>query len=70
MIRICEWNGQFVQNLGGGGNIDGVVTYTLDGAKTPKLPLQIALVRIVAESRDDERLEGVASNVGILGRFV
>lgn len=52
------------------GKIRGVATYTLDGAKTPKLPLKVTLVRIVAESRDDERLEGVASNVGVLGRFV
>lgn len=46
------------------------VTYALDGAKTPELPLEITLVRIVTESRDDERLEGIASNVGVLGWFV
>lgn len=45
-------------------------TYALDGAKTPELSLEITLVRIVTESRNDERLEGIASNVGVLGWFV
>lgn len=44
-------------------------TNTLDGAKTPKLPFQVTLVSVVAETGNDESLEGIATNVGILVRF-
>lgn len=41
-------------------------TYTLNGTEPTKLLLQVSLVGIITEPRNNERLEGVASNVGIL----
>lgn len=44
-------------------------TNTLDGAKPPKLPFEVALVSIVAETGDNESLESVATNIGVLVWF-
>lgn len=41
--------------------------YTFDRSKAAKLLLKIALVRVVAESRDDQCFEGIAANVGVIG---
>jgi hypothetical protein len=45
-------------------------TYTLNRTKATELALQILLVGIVVETSYNERLEGVAANVGILVRIV
>lgn len=42
--------------------------YTLDRSDPPELSLEILLIGIVAESRDHEGLEGIAADVGIVGR--
>lgn len=43
--------------------------YTLNGAETTKLPLEVLLVGLVRESRNDQRLEGVATDVRVFVRF-
>lgn len=44
-------------------------TYALNRAKTTKLSLKVLLICLVRESRNNERLESVATNVGILVRL-
>lgn len=45
-------------------------TNTLNRAESTKLLLQIMLIGIIAESCDDQGLEGVATDIGIFGRFI
>jgi len=45
-----------------------VSAYTLNGPDAAELSLEILLVGIIAESRDHECLEGIATNVWIVGR--
>ena len=45
-------------------------TYTFNRPEAPKLPLEILLIGFVAETRDDQRLESVASDVWIILRMV
>jgi hypothetical protein len=45
-------------------------TYTLNRSEAPKLPLKVLLVRFVAETRHDQCLKCVASDVGIVLRMV
>jgi hypothetical protein len=40
--------------------------YTLNGAESTKLFLQVSLVGIVTETCDNERLEGITSDIGVL----
>lgn len=47
-----------------------MITYTLNRAESTKLLLQIMLIGIIAESCDDQGLEGVATDIGIFGRFI
>lgn len=42
----------------------------LDGAEAPKLLLQVSLISIVAQTRDNQGLEGIASDVRILVRLI
>lgn len=42
---------------------------TLNWAKAPKLPFQVTLVSVVAETGNNESLEGIATNVWILVWF-
>lgn len=44
-------------------------SYALNGAETAKLPLEILLVGLVRESRNNQSLEGIAANVGVLVGF-
>ena len=46
------------------------MTNTLDGAKSPKLALQILLIGAVVKTRHDERLESITADVLILVRVV
>lgn len=41
-------------------------TYTLNGSKSPKLTLQVAFIRFVAEARDNHSLESIATNIWVL----
>lgn len=41
-------------------------TYALNWTETPELALQVLLSRIVAETGNNESLEGIASDVWIL----
>lgn len=45
-------------------------TYTFDRSKAAKLLLEVALVRVVAEPGNNQCLEGIAANVGIIGGVV
>jgi len=42
------------------------ITYALDRPKATKLALEVLFVSTVVEARDDEGLECVSTNVGIL----
>lgn len=42
---------------------------TFNGAKPPKLPFQIALVSVIAETGNNESLEGISTDVGVLVWF-
>lgn len=42
---------------------------TFNGTKPSKLPFQITLVSVVAETGNNESLEGIATDIGILVGF-
>lgn len=45
-------------------------TYALDGAEATELALEVLLVGLVTEARDDHGLEGVAADVWVLVRSI
>ncbi len=45
-------------------------TYPLNSTKASKLALEILLVGLVAQARHDERLERVATDIGIISGIV
>lgn len=45
-------------------------TYPLNIANATKLPLQVLLCSLVRQATDDQRLECIATHIGILGRLV
>jgi hypothetical protein len=45
-------------------------TYAFNGAKAGKFAFEILLVGFIAETRNDQGLEGVATDIGILSRNV
>lgn len=46
------------------------LTYALDRAEPAKFALQILLISLIAQTRDDQRLERIATNVGVRMRVV
>ena len=50
--------------------MSGSTSYPFNGAVAAEFLLQVALFRVVAEPRHEQRLECVASNLRIFARFV
>ena len=44
--------------------------YALNRTESTKLALEIVLVGIVAQAGDNQRLESIAANVGVIARVV
>jgi hypothetical protein len=46
------------------------LTYALDRAEPAELAFQILFISLIAQTRDDQRLERIATNVGVRMRVV